>query len=420
MRAVGLITEYNPFHNGHLHHLEQSKVLADAEVAVAVMSGNFLQRGEAALCDKWRRTEMALAAGVDLVVEIPYLFACNSAPYFARGAVLALEGIGGINALCFGSEAGTLAPLQRCASLLIEMWTKVERGTQRLLRQGMNYPAARAEIMRALLDPEDGEILNSPNNILGIEYLKALTEVGSALTPLTIERRGVGYHDQQGVGSIASATGIRRMLLEGEDVSHFLPVQTTTALLNAANSGETPDPELFLRLLLARILRGAESLSGLYQLENGLENRLFEAALAARTLDELIDGVKARQLTRTRVQRLLCHLLNEVEARPTQALLRQGPLYLHLLGCSPTGERFLAASRKARKLPLISNYSRIHNQLQRFYGNKTKSYQLALEQLRLELLASDNYALLQPGFSARRQRDYYEPVRRVEGLEREV
>ena len=413
MRAVGLITEYNPFHNGHLHHLQQSKIIADAEVSVAVMSGNFLQRGEAALCDKWLRTEMALAAGVDLVVELPYMFACNSAPHFATGAVLSLDAIGGIEQLCFGSEAGTLAPLQCCADMLIAEAAEVERQSQLLLRQGKTYPAARAEILRTMLsDPATCAALEAPNNVLGIEYLKALRLTGSSMTAQTIQRLGAGFNDLQAEGSIASATGIRRMLQDAEEVAPFLPDKLAPTLLKALATGRGADPEHFLRLLLARILRGVESIAGIYQVEYGLENRLFEAALTATTLEELIDGVKVRQLTRTRVQRILCQLLNEVEEDFASSFLQQGPFYLHLLGCSNAGEKFLAATRKERRLPLVGNYSRIHNQLQRFYGRENPLLSLALRQLQLELRTSGNYALLQKGFTARRQADYYEPVRR--------
>ena len=414
MRAVALITEYNPFHNGHLHHLRQSKQLAGADVSVAVMSGNFLQRGEAALLDKWLRTELALAAGVDLVVELPYLFACNSAPCFARGAVQTLDAIGGIDFLCFGSEAGALDPLQRCADLLIEKGVEIERQSQELLRQGVSYPAARADILgKLLLDSAVSAELESPNNILGIEYLKALRQTRSEIKPLTLQRIGAGYHDTEAVGSIASATGIRSMLAAGEDVRSFLPEQVAARLLDAVSAEKTPFAEHFLRLLLSRIMRGAESLQELYQVEYGLDNRVFESALGATTLEELIDGIKARQLTRTRVQRMLCHILNEVTESFASEFLRQGPLYLHLLGSSRSGEKFLSATRKNRRLPLVTNFSRIHNQLNRFYGRENPLLPMALAQLQLELRTSDNYTLLQKNFSVRLQSDYYEPVRRT-------
>ncbi len=414
MRAVGLVTEYNPFHNGHLYHLQQSRRLADAEVTVAVMSGHFLQRGEAALCDKWRRTEMALAAGVDLVIELPYIFACNSAPYFARGAILCLDALGGIDSLCFGSELGDLAPLQRYADLLNQHNATILAQTQQLLRRGVVYPVARAEIMRGLSPDVDlTETLSAPNNILGIEYLRALAQTGSAIRALTIQRQGPGYHDLEGQGAISSATGIRRKLKQHENVALYLPAAVGDLLQTVLDEAVIPDDDHHLRLLLARILRGADTLIRLYQVESGQENRLFDAAGKATTLGELIENIKARQLTRTRVQRMLCHVLNDVDAEVASQQLDRGPSYLHLLGSSEKGEKFLAATRKERRLPLVGNYSRIHNQLQRFYGQGSNELLLAQHQLQMELRSSDNYALLQKGFSARRQRDYFEPVRRV-------
>ncbi len=220
MRAVGLITEYNPFHNGHLHHLNESLRQADAEVAVAVMSGHFLQRGEPALVDKWRRTRMALAAGVDVVVELPFAFACQSAPYFARGAVQCLNGLGGIEALCFGSEAGELAPLQRCADLLQEHRTELQAATAAGLRQGMHYAEARGELVAGLSGKASlAELLHSPNNILALEYLQALRDTASAMAPFTILRLGAGFHETQASGAIASATGIRHRLAEDQPVA---------------------------------------------------------------------------------------------------------------------------------------------------------------------------------------------------------
>ncbi len=185
MRSVGLITEYNPFHNGHLYHLEESKKAAGAEVAVAVMSGHFLQRGEPALVDKWVRAEMALRAGVDVVIELPFAWACNSAPHFATGAVQALNALGGVDALCFGSESGDLKALEGCARLLLEQEDEVLRRTSQLLRAGKNYPEARALVAEELSnDKAIAELLASPNNILGIEYLKALVPGPATMKPV--------------------------------------------------------------------------------------------------------------------------------------------------------------------------------------------------------------------------------------------
>lgn len=418
MRAVGLITEYNPFHNGHLHHLQQSLRLAEAEVAVAVMSGHFLQRGEPALFDKWTRAEMALRAGVDLVVELPYPWACNSAPWFARGAVQALNALGGIDALCFGSEAGELEPLQRCAELLQQREVELDHATAKLLRQGLTYPAAREQLVADWSgDAALARVFASPNNILGIAYLKALTATGSALLPLTIPRKSAGYHDPHpGEEGIASATALRRLLASNQTIAEYIPHAILPLLTDALAQGAVADDTHLHRLLQGRIFRGAESLRSLYLVEDGIEQRLFAAALESDSLSGLVDGVKSRQLTRTRVQRLLCHLLNEASAEEMAASLASGPLYLHLLAASPRGRDFLATGRKRRTLPLLSNYSRALSQLKRHYGAATASFELARRQLELELRTSRNYTLLQRRWQGgERNRDFFEDVRTLDG-----
>jgi len=411
MKSVGLITEYNPFHNGHLHHLQESLRVSGAEVAVAVMSGHFLQRGEPALFDKWLRAEMALAAGVDLVVELPFPFACNSAPHFARGAVLALDALG-VDALCFGSESGELAPLQEAADFLRSHAAAIETGSAALLRRGRPYPEARAQVVRELGAAAAAEVLATPNNILGLAYLRALAEAGSAILPLTIPRIGAGYHDTEASGTIASATGIRRMLAAGEPVLNYLPATVQLPFLRAVNRGACLDEAHLHRLLAARILRGADSLTGLYLVADGIEQRLFEAALTSSDFTSLVDAVKSRHATRTRVQRLLAHLLNESGAGEMAAFLERGPRYLHLLGSNARGRRFLAARRGDLGLPLVGNFSRVYPILKRRYGAGSDDFRCAEQMLAAELRATRSYTLLQQSWSGdNRNRDYFvEPL----------
>ena len=412
MRAVGLITEYNPFHNGHLHHLRESRVAARAEVAVAVMSGHFLQRGEPALVDKWFRTEMALRAGVDVVVELPFAFACQSAPHFARGAVQCLNGLGGIEALCFGSEAGELAPLQSCAELLRERQKELAAETAAQLRQGIHYAEARAALVAGLsADRQLVELLNAPNNILGLEYLQALRDTGSPLQPLTIPRLGAGYHDVAASCGIASATGIRRRLVEGQSVAEFIPAAGAALLQHSLHQHLAVDYDLLHRLLLNQIFRGRDALRKIYQVEQGLDRRLVDAAQESTGWEDLVGRINVRQLTRTRIQRILCYLLNEASPAVMAGALESGPRYLHLLGCSDRGRRFLAASRKQRALPLISNFSRVYATLKRFYGPESEDLSQALAQLDLDLRATRNYTLLLPGWhGGNRNRDFFQEL----------
>lgn len=416
MRAVGLITEYNPFHNGHLHHLRASREAAGADVAVAVMSGHFLQRGEPALVDKWLRAEMALRCGVDVVVELPFPFACGSAPYFARGAVQCLDALG-VECLCFGSESGDLEQLERCARLLDEHGAQVADETAALLRRGVHYAAARGRACAGLSgDDATCRVLEQPNNILGIEYLRALRSTGSSIRAMTIPRLGADYHDETvGEGNIASATGIRKRLAAGEPVAGLLPAPSADVLRRALAAGLNPDDDLLHRLLLAQIFRGRDYLQTLYQVENGLDARLAEAAAGSKDARALIESVKVRQFTRTRIQRTLIYILNDVRADRMDALLAAGPLYLRLLGSSPRGRAFLGAARKRRKLPLVSNLSRVYPLLKRTYGPDTGKFSLARAMLDLDLRATRNYSLLLPARSGKsRDRDFYEDPRDFE------
>lgn len=416
MRTVGLITEYNPFHNGHLHHLQESLNAAEADVSVAVMSGHFLQRGEPALVDKWVRTEMALAAGVDVVVELPLPWAGSSAPDFARGGVQALNALGGINALCFGSEMGELEPLQQCAALLLDKGGDLAQQTSRLLRVGLNYPQARAKLLVSYLpDNLDAEALASPNNILGIEYLKALQQTDSTIKPLTIQRIGAGFHET-GIGAqnIASATGIRQLLTDAQPVAALIPDSAWQPLHSALAAGRSCSTERYALLLLAQILRAPDDLNAFWLVENGIEKRLLAVAEQAQDLDTLVSTIKSRQLTRTRIQRLLVSVLLGIKKESVADFFNNGPSYLHLLGTSKKGEAFLAATRKQRSLPLVQNFSRVHAQLKRFYAAGSTAQQLAEHQLDLELRATKLYTLLlKHGPDHHRNRDFYEALRTV-------
>ncbi|MCK4535904.1 MAG: nucleotidyltransferase [Desulfuromonadales bacterium] len=413
MRVVGLITEYNPFHNGHLYHLQESLRITGAEASVAVMSGHFLQRGEPALVDKWVRTEMALAAGLDLVFELPFPFACNSAPYFARGAVQSLNGLGIVDALCFGSEAGELETLQAAASLLNLRADEVERQTAELLRQGVNYPTARARVLQQMAPELPAEQLAAPNNILGLEYLRALERIDSVIEPFTIIRQGPGYYDTSATGQIASATGIRQMLMEGQNVDDYLPEHCRSTFHEARQAGQDLDTIKLFTALLSRLLQTSESLRGIYQVEHGLDVRLTEAAQLAKDYASLAAAVNSRHWTLTRIQRILAYVLLQASQGEMQNFLEAGPLYLRLLGMSETGRKCLAEARSKRTLPIIMDPSKGSTVLRKFYGAGTERARLAEAMLALDLRATRIYtALMKSQNLQHRNRDFFEPVRR--------
>lgn len=412
MKAVGLITEYNPFHNGHRHHLLESLKISGADVSVAVMSGHFLQRGMPAMFDKWVRTDMALAGGVDVVLELPVVWACNSAPHFASGAVAILDACGGIDTLCFGSEGGELGPLQDCASLLTTSAVSIARATGQALRTGISYPLARAAAVQELTGA--AEILATPNNILGISYLQALSGRRCTIRPLTIPRLGAGYHEKIAHGKIVSATGIRQLYTEGRDFLPYIPDSAHPQIQQALLSGNVLNPLNVFRLLMPRLLDEPAALTKIYQVEAGIAERICLRAQNTRTLEELIDTVKVRHLTVSRLQRILAYILLNLATEEVEKQLEYGPSYLRLLGCSVKGEQFLAGIRKKRSLPILANLSRSSAQLKKFYGEQTPAYRRAAALLRLEARATRLYTLLIREWQGdHRNRDYYVGVRRV-------
>jgi predicted nucleotidyltransferase len=408
VRIVGLITEYNPFHNGHLYHLQESLRVTDADAGVAVMSGHFLQRGEPALLDKWARAEMALAAGVDLVFELPFSFACNSAPHFARGAVQSLTALGVVDALCFGSEVGELEPLQGAARLLLEHAEEIDAGTRQRLRSGVSYPAARAEVLSAMGTEVSAELASSPNNILGIEYLKALRATSSPIKAFTILRRGSGYHSTDLTGSIASATGIRKRLGEGGDVGAFVPDACRDILSQALERGGSLDHDRLFSSLQTLLLQEVETLSGIYQVEEGLAQRLVDAAMTTTSYAGLTDAIKSRQWTLTRIQRILSYVLLQISSVEMNSFLECGPLYLRLLGANGKGRQVLADSRKKRSLPVISDPARAQAVLRRFYSGSKELGSLAERMLACDLRATRIYGLLQKSpVQGHRNQDFF-------------
>lgn len=409
LRAVGIVTEYNPFHNGHLYHVEQARRLSGADVVVAVMSGHFVQRGEPAIVDKWTRTRMALLAGVDVVIELPFPLACNSAPLFARGAVEILNAFApALESLCFGSEGGELAPLR----VLADDWQNYsdEQSDLSHVRQGKTFPQARAE---QTVHPGLGD---QPNTILGVAYLRALAELNSDIVPLTLRRLGQGYHGQGPVSDgFASATSVRQRLFDGHGVGDWVPTHVARLLEQALSTGMVVDFERWFAMLAQACLQLDGGEEDLYLAPPGLAERMMRAALVAQDYGQLVDSVKARHLTRTRIQRILCHLLSGVDDALIRQLQRDGSPYLTLLGATPQGEAFLAQTRKHLDRPLLGNLSRLSVRLRQFYQQRPETLGLAQRLVAVEDRMTRLYTLLLPGWQGRsRHWNYYQDALRID------
>ncbi|MDO7905879.1 nucleotidyltransferase [Paenibacillus sp. JX-17] len=365
MKTVGVIVEYNPLHNGHVYHLNEAKALTGADRIIAVMSGPFLQRGEPAILSKSARAEMALLAGADLVLELPAAYAVQPAEWFAYGAVALLHATGAVDALCFGSESGEIAPLRQLAALLAAEPPALKDGIAVQLAAGASYPAAYAAAAAGLTgadEPGTSALLSQPNNTLGLHYLIALERLRSPIEAHTIARTGAGYHDEAAPaeGAIASATAVRRLLLQGgpEAAAPYVPAAALGILRREWAAGRAPVQwEAFSQPLLnALVTRSPQELAALQEVTEGLEHRVRRSLhqLPEPSVEALLAALKTRRYTRTKLQRMLCHiLLNHRKADLAPDRLRKGPGYLRVLGSSAAGRELLKRMKKTASLPII-------------------------------------------------------------------
>lgn len=389
MHVVGVIAEYNPFHQGHAYQLRAIRERFHDDVAiVAVMSGSFTQRGEAAVLDKWRRADLAVRGGCQLVLELPFLFACRSAQDFARGGVRLLQGLGCVDTLAFGAESPDLAPLMEAARAIDAQ--KTQAALHEALRAGASY----AKALTAILQEESGlaaNLLRQPNNILAIEYLRALRGYAQGIELLLIARRGAGYHEAS-LGPLASASAIRGELAKAQpdfaSLRDSLP-EATYAAIRAAFPAEIASTERLFRPLLARLLtmQGRE-LEAIFGLQEGLANRLLAKSRQSRTLQELIAGMVTSRYPASRISRIVPHLLLGTGERAAREAAETGPLYARVLAFDEVGRELLHAVKERGTLPLITKVSAALNSRERLEGDLTPlQAMLALDTRATELRA---------------------------------
>jgi predicted nucleotidyltransferase len=362
MKAVGLIVEYNPFHNGHAYHLSASKEAAQADVVIAVMSGNFLQRGEPALLSKWYRTKMALLNGVDIVFELPYRFATQKAEIFANGAVSILEAAK-CESICFGSESGDISSFLHTIEYIKEEEKNLDDGIKFFMDTGVSYPKATALAFKQLQSSNNYLDLTKPNNILGLEYIKAIQRQNSLIKPMTVTRKNANYHDEHFTSeTIASATSIRKAIFspmaESQGIDQYVPAATKQLLeeyfyhFHLFHQWENYWSYLQYRLIHS----STEELKEIYEMEEGLENRLQAAATQSESFQQFMERIKTKRYTWTRLQRLCVHILTNTKKVEMNSKLEKAT-YLRLLGMTANGREYLNKTKKDFTLPLVSKVS---------------------------------------------------------------
>ena len=395
MKVVGLITEYNPFHNGHKYHIQEAKRITRADYAIAVMSGNFVQRGTPALLDKYSRTEMALRNGVDLVLELPVCYATGSAEFFAHGAVSLLDKLGIIDTLCFGSECGNIDLLNEAAQLLLDKPETFDNQLQVFLKNGLTYPAARLKALQHYLEDNTvangqvlSQILTEPNNILGIEYVKAIRNLNSQVLPVTMQRISAHYHDSDLANNnnvppfdvsmvenltISSATSIRKAIDSRKDIPadyfekirHSVP-SDVFRILNDHYLKTYPVTEEDFSLIIKYKLLSEEGkvLSEYMDISSDLADRLKNISDYSHPIAELIQEIKTKNMTLTRINRALIHLLLNIRTASMEEYCQNGyTQYARVLGVKKESSHLLRKIEKSGRIPIITKVSKAEQQL---------------------------------------------------------
>lgn len=369
MKTVGLITEYNPFHNGHAYHIEKAKMLTGADRVIVVMSGDFVQRGAPAVMPKHLRAKSALLSGASLIIELPVCFATGSAEYFAQGSISLLNQLGCIDSICFGSECGDLHLLKEIAQILADEPIEYQTALKQALKEGASFPAARQEALNIYSD-KYSEILASPNNILGIEYLKALAKIHSKMEPFTIKRIGAGYHDMDIDGQFSSATAIRSDIYQLADVnssSESLPLTHIQTQVPSSchelmkKNYQTRYPvkaDDFSLLLKAKLLSEmAGSLSHYLDMSPELANRILRLRNDYLSFEQFCDLLKTKELTRSRISRSFIHVLLGITNDWLTAMKAPAP-YARILGFRRDHADLLGILKRTSGIPLITSPAR--------------------------------------------------------------
>lgn len=353
MKIFGIVAEYNPFHNGHLWQIEETRRLGATHI-VAVMSGNFVQRGEPAIADKFLRAELAVRNGADLVLELPVSYALSSAEFFARGAVSILGSLGCVDGISFGSECGDVSLLKTGADASARLASSPR--LKSMLEDGTPYPAALQRLTEAEYGAECAEIFSHPNNLLGIEYLKAVNALNLDFEILTIPRKSAAHDSETASGNIASASLIRALMRSGKDFSALVPENASGALSACLKEGNSADISRLEQAVLYRMRSlSPDEAKRLPDVSHGLENRLINEAQKACSLEELLFAVKTKRYPMAKIRRVLMNALIGTEKSDLKVL----PPYGRILAFNSRGCEIIKTARKTAEFPIDTSLARL-------------------------------------------------------------
>ena len=389
-RVLGIIAEYNPFHNGHLYHIARTKQETNAQYIVAVISGNFVQRGNTSIVNKWVKARMALLNGVDLVIELPTVYSISSAENFAEGAIKIFNSLGVVDTISFGMEASDISTLNNIANVLYSEPKEYITMLGHELKKGNSFPKARENALMVYLNDikRYANVLSGSNNILAIEYLKAMKKTKSTITPIGIKREKVLYNDKYIVDEFASATAIRKMLMTNQlnDISKVMPRNSYLKLGEELKNGHyVIDLSRFEKEIIYTLRKmSVTDVAKLPDVSEGLETSIKNAADSCNTLEELINIVKTKRFTQTRIQRILLYALLGIDKKKMETSRKITP-YVRVLGFNNKGKELISEMMNLNpKLNVVTSVKK--------YIDEVANRNLK-EMLETDILATNIYTL---------------------------
>ena len=362
MDIIGIICEYNPFHNGHLYHLQKIKEQYPNSLIVLVMSGCFTQRGNISILTKEEKTRIALEYGIDLVIELPFIFSSQSADVFAKGAIAILKKLK-VDFLVFGSESNDVEKLREIANIQLNN-SFYEELVKSYMQDGINYPTAMSKAIKDISDLT----IDTPNDLLGLSYIKEIMRQKAKITPVTIKRTN-DFHSKDLNSAIISATAIREAIVEKKNIEKFVPLMTNDFLRNKRQWN-------YFKLLKYKIITEGQKINIYQTVDEGIENRIVKVINKCQNLEELTNSIKSKRYTYNKLSRMFIHILTSFTKEEAKC---QELKYLRVLGFSQKGKNYLSKMKKNIAIPIITNVKKDDEELLKIDIRVQKIYDLIMD-----------------------------------------
>ena len=385
MKVLGIIAEYNPMHTGHIYHINEAKKITNSDYVIAIMSGSFTEQGNIAMLDKFTRAKEAINSGVDLVIELPTIYAVSDGGSFANKAIQILNDLNIVDSICFGAETDNISKLNNIANTIVVNEKKIWNDIKENLKKGISFANARNEALKIFLKDDEINLVNTPNNILGIEYLKSIITLNSNITPYCIKRESNDFNDNIITQEYTSSTSIRKYLEEGKDIQNISEYISKNTLNFFLNSKALFNKDIFEILKYKIITISKEKLRNIYGITEGLENKIQSEIIDSYTYEDFIFKLKSKRYELSKIKRMLIHILLDTTKEDFDNLKNCKSNYAHILAFNHDKKDLLSYISKNSKIPILTSIN--DNTLAKLTQNQRKL-------ISYDLKASNIYSIL--------------------------